>query len=918
MASRRIRFLLAAAAVIFFVGLPLITWAATVWTDYLWFVELGHEQVFVARIWSQIVVGAAFFVGSFLLLFVNMRVARKLAPRAMPIGMPEAIPVQFEMFIERMRTGFGPVLDKLILWGSLGLAWFIGLGMSQQWETFRLALSRVPFGVTDPQFGVDVSFYAFVLPALELVDSWLFDVLILTTILAAVVHLVDGAIQPWARLKGFAPHVKAHLSVLFALIVASRAFSYWIDIWNLNFSPRGQVVGASYTDVHAQLPAYRILIVISIVTALALLLNIRYRGWRLPAITLGVWIVAAIALGGVWPGLVQRFIVAPNEFAREEPYLERNIDMTRRAFGLDQVKGTSFPASEDLTADDIRENQGTLSNVRLWDPEVVQQSYTQLQSIRPYYDFADVDVDRYEVNGRRRQVLVSAREMNSSLLAEQAQTWLNTHVVYTHGNGLVMSPVSEADSRGLPHFYVGEVPPKVRSDVASGSPDLQIDQPRIYFGEDTTEYVIVNANGIDEFDYPQGETNATSRYDGSAGIEIGGFARRIAWALRLGSSQVFFSGYVTPESRVLLRRDLDSRLERLAPFLSFDTDPYPALVDGRVLWVIDGYTWTDRYPYSEYLPDSDVNYMRNSVKVTVDAYSGETTLYAFDPDPITEAWRDIFPGLIVDADQIPDGVREHLRFPQDLFEAQAEIYRTYHMTDPTVFYNKEDQWEIPGIRQGEPMQPYFVLSQLPGAAEEHFYLFQPYTPRNRDNMIGWMATSSDPGNYGERTVYLFPKERVILGPEQVSARINQDPVISPQLSLWNQRGSSVLFGNMLVIPIEDSIVYIQPIFLQAEQTAIPELTTVVVAYSDKVEMKRSLVEALLAVFGEGGGSAEESGTATPDSGGKIADAARAQQLFEDAIAAQRAGDWAEYGALIEELGNVLSELAGVEATTTAE
>jgi hypothetical protein len=903
-----------AILVLTFVVLPLVGWFARVWTDYLWYVDLRQQSVFVTRIVSQLALGALFSVLTFIVLYANLRVARHFAPRVVPVGLPQGVPPQAQLIIDQLRRGASSIIDKVIFYGCLLLAFMNGAAMSAQWETFRLWLGRVPFGVDDPTFGVDAGLWVFTLPAAESLLMWSTDVLVLAILLTALVHFLDGAIQPWARLKGFAPHVKGHLSVLAALLVLTRAFAYWIDIYNLNLSPRGQVTGASYTDVVAQLPALRILIGVSVVTAILLLLNIRYRGWRLPAIALSVWVGAAVLLGGAWPGIVQRFIVAPNEASREAPYIERNIAMTRRAFQLSDVKGAQFKASEDLSAEDIVDNRTTLSNVRLWDPDVVKQSFGQLQTIRPYYEFTDVDVDRYMVNGQMRQVLVSAREIKSSLLADQAQTWVNRHIVYTHGSGIVMSPANEFDTRGLPNFIIGDIPPAVASSVASGSPDLKITQPRIYFGEDTDDYVIVGTTRP-EFDYPKGDDNAFYEYEHDGGVAVGSIMRRIAWALRLGSSQVFFSEYIKPTSRVLVHRDLESRLERLAPWLILEDDPYPVLADGRIVWVIDAYTSSARFPYSQQLDDG-TNYLRNSVKVTVDAFTGETTFYAFDAeDPILKAWGNVFPTLLTSADEMPASIRSHLRYPQGFFSAQAEVYRTYHMTNANTFYNKEDQWEIPGLRQGEAMEPFFVLLQLPGGAREHFYMMQPYTPRNRDNMIGWMAVSSDPENYGERTVYQFPKERVIFGPEQVSARINQDPIISQQLSLWNQRGSGVLLGKMQVIPIEDSIVYIQPLFLQAEQTAIPELTRVIVAYSDKVEMEIDLETALLKVFGAQA-PAETTATPAPGGGGveSAADAARAAQLYEEAVAAQKAGDWATYGSKLAELGRVLERLSSAEAS----
>ena len=906
---RTAAWLMGAVFLLAFVVLPFITWLAGVWVDFAWFTDLGQRAVFVTRIVAQFEVGSVFALLSFVVLYTSMRVARRFAPRAIPVGFPEGTPPQIAEGLDRLRGNMGPFLDKAIFFGALILAFLNGLDMSSNWQTFKLALASVPFGYTDPQFGRDVGFFVFNLPAFNLLAQWLTGILVLTTVLTAVVHVLDGAIQPWARLKGFAPHVKAHLSVLMAFIVLAWGFTYWIDIYELDFSKTGQIIGAGYTDVHAQAPAFRILIVVSIVTALALLANIRFQGWKLPGIALGVWVGASLLLGVAWPALTQAFIVNPNEQAVEAPYIARNIAMTRTAFGLNDVKGKVFPASESLTATGVVADPQTIDNVRLWDPNVVGQSYAQLQSIRPYYEFPDVDVDRYVINGVEQQVLVSAREMNAASLPAQSQTWVNQHLAYTHGFGLVMSPVNSADARGLPQFIIGDIPPTTKS-------DLKITEPRIYFGEATTDYAIVDTKS-QEFDYPIGQDNAYNSYKGKGGVPVGGLFQRLAWAIDLGSTDLLLSPSVSANSRVLVRRDLMTRLKTLAPFLRYEKDAYPILVNGRILWVIDAYTTSDMFPYSEGLPnDPSTTYIRNSVKVTVDAFDGTTTFYAFDKtDPILQAWRKIFPSLVVDGEQIPQEVRDHFRYPQGIFEAQAEIYRTYHMTDPRVFYNKEDQWELPGERLGKIVQPFYVLMRLPGQTLEHFYLMQPYTPRNRDNMIGWVAANSDPENYGDRTVYLFPKDRVVLGPQQVSARIEQDSVISPQLSLWRQGGSQVLLGNMLVLPIKNSIVYIQPLYLQAEQTAIPELTRVIVVYADKVVMEASLQAALLKVFGQTSASVSATGTPSPGTAG-AATIAAAQRLFTEAVAAQRKGDWATYGTKITELGKVLEQLASRPATAT--
>jgi uncharacterized membrane protein (UPF0182 family) len=879
---------------------------ATFFTDLLWFEGLGQQGVFWTTLTSEWITGLAFGAVFFIIMFVNLRIARTMAPRAV-LSSTDEIGFRYEMAIRQVRE----VLEHFFGWAVFGVsaltALFSGAAMAGKWTDFQLWLNQVPFGMTDPQFGKDLAFYFFTLPVYRDVADWLTGALLLSLLLTAVVHVLTGAIRPWARLKGFDPHVKAHLSVLAGLIVVVRAFAYWIDIYELNFSPRGQVLGASYTDVHAQLPALQILIVIALLSGIALIANIRFRGWRLPAIAFGAWVAASILIGGVYPALVQQFRVAPNEVAAEAPYIERNIGMTRAAFGLDQVEVRAFPAEESLVASDIAANADTIDNVRLWDPAIVAQSYQQLQGIRPYYEFGDVDIDRYRIDGVQSQVLISVREMNVGQLAEQAQTWVNQHLVYTHGYGVVVSPVNTVTGQGLPDFILKDIPP-------SGDGVLEVTQPGIYFGEQTSNYVIAGTD-LQEFDYPVGDQNATTSYDGVSGVEMGGLVTRAAFALRFSAPQLLFSSYITPESKVLFRRSLTERLGALAPWLSLDSDPYPAIIDGRVIWIVDGYTASSRFPYSQPVY-GDLNYMRNSVKVTVDAYDGTTTLYAFDEtDPLLATWRAVFPELVKPGSEIPDAVREHLRYPEDLFRVQAEVYKTYHMQDPQVFYNKEDQWALPGESAdgtGTPMDPFYVLMQLPQESAEDFMMMMPFTPRNKDNMIGWMAAKSDPADYGKRIVYTFPKQKLVLGPEQVSARVNQDPVISQQLTLWNQRGSGVLFGNQLVIPIDTSIVYIQPLYLQAEKTAMPQLTRVLVAYGDKVAMEADLKSALAAVFGSGpavsDGADGVGGQTPPDTGD---DALLAQELYAKAIAAQKSGDWAAYGRYIDQLGEVLARLAGL-------
>ncbi len=873
---------------------------ATFYTDALWYSDLGQSGVFWTRIASSWATGVVFFLLFFAILYVNVLIARRMAPKVV-LRATDEVGFRFEMALQQVRDVLEKVSGVALVAISALAALISGAAMASQWSVFRLAMLAVPFGEKDPQFGRDLSFYFFTMPAMRTAADWLTGALAFTLFVTAIVHVLTGAIRPWARLKGFDPHVKAHLSVLGGLMIVVQGFKYWLDIFELSFSPRGQVLGASYTDVHAQIPAYQILIVIAVLSGLALMINIRFKGWRLPAIALGVWLGASILIGGIYPAVVQQFRVSPNEVAAEAPYIERNIAMTRKAFKIEDVVARAFPAEESLTASAVAGDSDTIRNIRLWDPSIVSQSYQQLQGIRPYYSFIDVDVDRYTIDGERRQVLVSLREMNIDQLAEQAKTWVNQHLVYTHGYGAVVSPVNESSGQGLPEFMVRDIPP-------AGTTDLKVDRPAVYYGELTNNYVVA-ATQIKEFDYPVGDQNATTSYEGKTGIAIGNIVRRAAFALRFSAPQMLFSSYITPESKVLFRRSLTERIGALAPFLTLDRDPYAAIIDGKLVWIIDAYTTSDRYPYSERI--GGVNYMRNSVKITMDAYDGTVTMYAFDEtDPLLATWRAVFPDLIVDGSEMPDGVRAHLRYPEDLFRVQAEVYKTYHMLDPLVFYNKEDQWALPGEGDNAPMDPFYVLMKLPQEPVEDFMLMLPFTPRNKDNMIGWMSASSDPANYGRRIVYTFPKQKLVLGPQQVSARVNQDPIISQQLTLWNQRGSGVLFGNMLVIPIENSIVYIQPLYLQAEQTAMPQLTRVLVAYGDSVAMQPDLTTALAAVFG----AAPSQPTGDGDTALTVG---LARDLYLKAIEAQKAGDWAAYGSAIEELGKALEQLSGSAETTVA-
>jgi len=912
--SLRARVLVAIGAVAVF----LIATADTIarfYTDLLWFADMGQPAVFWTRVMSELSVGAAFGVITFAIIYANLLVARRLRPNrtvsAVPMGGPSP-QQQLEDTLRRVRAVLDPWSGLLIFLIAAFIALNIGGTMSGGWETLRLAMTGKLFGTVDPQFGLDVGFFVFTLPALRIIADWLFGILFLALVVTLIAHLYEGGIRPAERFRGFDPHVKAHVSVLLGLIVASKAFDYWLSIYELDFSPRGQVLGASFTDVNAQIPAYWILIVIALLVGVLLMLNIRFKGWRLPMIGLGVWVGASVLVGAVYPALIQQLQVAPNELAFEKPFIQRNITATRSAFDLESVEATAFAATTDLTAADIAEATSTVKNIRLFDPNVVVDSYKQLQEIRFYYDFKDVDIDRYVINGTRRQVLISAREMNVTQLDTTAKTWINRHLVYTHGYGVVVSPVNEVSTEGLPNFYIKDLPSK-------SSTDLKVTVPGIYFGEETTDYAIVDTTQK-EFDYPVGGQNATTEYTGGNGIPVGSLGNRLAFAIVNGDVEILFSSAINPTSRMLYRRTITDRVQTLAPWLTLDGDPYPVIVDGHVLWVLDGFTTSSHYPYSQRETADGVNYIRNSVKVTVDAYTGKTTFYAFDEkDPVLAAFRSLYPTLLADVSTMPAGIRAHLRYPEDLFQVQAEVYKTYHMLDPQVFYNKEDQWALPGESTDNPMVPFYVLMQLPGQSTEDFLLMEPFTPRSKDNMIGWMAAKSDPDTYGQRIVYNFPKQRLIMGPQQIRARLNQEPDISKELTLLNQQGSNVIFGNLLVIPIKDSILYVEPLYLKATQSPLPELKRVIVAYADKIAMDVDLGGALAKVFGAGTtGSTGTTGSVTPSSTPPFsgtADVAAAKSLYAKALAAQKAGDWASYGTYLKQLGTVLDRLAAAASKT---
>lgn len=931
---RRLRVIVLAVVVALILSSSLL---AYFYTDILWFQEVGLTSVLWKSIGTQVVVGLVSGIVVALIIWVNLVLAGRLTPPyRIDVDVPSRDP------LARYREVFGPHLRLLRIGIALAIGVISGLVASGQWQTFLLWANRVPFGVDDAQFGKDVGFYVFELPFLTGILDQLSSVLIFTLVLTIVAHYLQGAIRPDRRLAAVSSGALAHISVLLGFIALVRAAQYWLGQYELAYSTRGVVVGPSYTDVHAHLPALKLLAVISVISAVLFIVNIWVRRISLPLAAVAIWILFAVLAGGLWPLVVQRFSVEPQELQREKPYIARNIAATREGFGLSDVSTQLFPASSSLSDEDVDKNQPLLKNVRLWDPEILADAYEQLQAIRPYYTFPDVDIDRYPVDGETRQVLISARELSQDELPENSRTWSNLKLQYTHGYGIVSSLANQATSVGQPEFLVRDVP----GTVSQGAEALSVDQPSIYFGEDfdSNDYSIVNSEQ-EEIDYPEQSGVARSQYAGKGGVELNSFLRRLAFAIREADTNLVLSSLINEDSRILYYRNIRERVLRAAPFLSLDHDPYVAVVGGRLVWILDGYTSTDNYPYAERfeaassdlplpgLLEGRVNYVRNSVKIVVDPYDGTMDFYIVDPgDPLIQTWKNAFPALFADEEPPPE-LREHFRYPEDLFSLQTEVFLSYHIDDPEGFYAREDEWELPASSEAVSEQsagvqlttseaeidPTYLLLQLPGSTDQEFLITRPVSPRGKKNMVALLAAKSDPEGYGELLTLQFPRQTVVLGPAQVTSLINQDENISPVLSLLRQRGSEVTFGSLVTLPIADSILYIQPLFVTAEDVSIPELKYVVLVSGGDVVFGRTFEEALENLLGTDVSTEEPETPAeepeepteepTQPSGGKklqkLID--RAASLYERAQEALSDGDFETYGRLIDQLGRLLSQ-----------
>jgi len=860
--------------------LPLLVPAlTTLSTEWLWFDSVGFLDVFQTRLGAQWGFTAVGLLFSLAWLGGNLLAAARAAGRRVPVAFK----------INQPRIDLEEQIMAASWIGAILVALVAGLAVGSQWETVLRFSNAASFGISDPVFGQDIGFYLFKWPLLQLLANWGLWLVGLALVGVALVYVGDQLQSGEIKLQ---PAARVHLTLLAVAFLALKAWGYYLQRYDVLYSVHGALHGAGYTDIHVRLPAYNVLTIILGAAAVLMLANLYARKVWLVWAPLAVWLLASLILLDVAPSLVQRLAVTPDELSQERPYIQRSITFTRQAYGLDAIQETPFAGDETLSWKKLEANQDTLTNIRLWDWKPLQQTYRQLQEIRTYYEFGDVDVERYELAEGTRSVMISAREMRTDQLAEQAKTWLNEHLIYTHGQGVVLNTVNEVTAEGLPNLLVRDIPPR------SSDPALQIDRPEIYFGEMENNYVVVGTME-DELDYPQGATNVYTRYEGEAGIPLSSLWRRLSFSMRFGDLPVLISRSITRESRVLMHREIRERIKNVAPFLWLDEDPYIVISDGRLFWIQDAYTYSSRYPYSEPMADQNINYLRNAVKVVVDAYHGRMTFYAADPDdPILQTYSRIYPDLFTPYNEMPAELRKHVRYPEDLFSIQAQMYTTYHMRDPQVFYNREDLWQpATEIRGGQEVQvePYFVIMRLPGKEEGEFMLMLPLTPTGKDNMIAWLYADSDGDDYGQMGVLEFSKQELIYGPRQIEARIDQDPTISQQLSLWNQRGSQVIRGNLMVIPVDGGLIYVEPIFLQSEGGQLPELKRVIVAHGSHIAMQSTLEAALTEVFsGQPPLASEPVETETP--AGDVASLARsAQTHYQAAQACLAEGDWACYG-----------------------
>ncbi|HIK19458.1 MAG TPA: UPF0182 family protein [Leptolyngbyaceae cyanobacterium M33_DOE_097] len=882
-------------------------------TEVWWFSAVQFDSVFWTRITWKLLLWCASFAAYTAFLWGNYRLAMRNA-QSHQWALLETK--------ERQLNAGADLFSNLVATGLIFLtALTAAVASLPAWETVLKFLHATSFGSKDPIFDRDIGFYLFQLPLYESLHQWLLGMVVLAIALVALVYLLKGMIVSNQRYRvEISDRAKSHLNVLLGLLFLMVAWGFWLARYHLLYSSGKAFFGAGYTDVHARLLAYLVMSLLAVGVAILFFIALFRRRFRLPVRGVALFVLAFVLLKIMYPWFMQQFIVNPNELSKEKPYIEHNIRFTQAAYHLADVQQENYSAISQLTRQSLQSEQPTIRNIRLWDYRPLLSTYRQLQEIRLYYKFSDVDVDRYTFDQIYQQVMLSARELAFSQLPKEAQTWVNQRLKYTHGYGLVMSPVNRVAADGLPELFVKDIPPV-------SSVDLSIQRPAIYYGEETENYIFTGTS-TDEFDYASGNANVMTRYSGIGGVAMPSAWHRLAYAYDLGSIQILISNYFTNQSRIHYYRQIQERVKHIAPFLRFDPDPYLTVVDGKLQWILDGYTVSDRYPYSypinqvlttdKALPAASetaingrkINYIRNSVKVVVDAYDGSLRFFVVDEtDPVLKTYRKIFPQLFEPKTTIPSNLKAHFRYPEGLFKIQAQMYLAYHMSDPEVFYNREDLWSLPKqTYEGNEvvMEPYYVIMRLPKEVNSGFILIQPFTPANKDNMIAWMAARSNGEDYGKLLLYSFPKHTLVYGPRQIEARIDQDPQISQQFTLWSQAGSKVIRGDLLVIPIDQSLLYVEPVYLRAEQGELPELKRVIVAYDKAVVMEESLEQSLNAIFG-----VKPAATMPPPVGTEDLSTLRrsALELYQKSQAALRQGDWSAYGRYQKELERVLQKLS---------
>ncbi len=864
-----------------------------IYVDWLFFSKLGFYSVWIKILLTKLVLFSSVFLFIGLVVYLNLVLANRFIvhPHIRIVGDTEPAPP-----LRGMRRAH--------IWTiALIPALLFALSSLSEWQNLLLFFNSTLFHVNDPLFGNDVSFYVFKLPVISWLVNTLLVLNILLIVVIAVVYATSGSflfvkrgVKWWVEID---EKKRKHLAALFAIMFLLIAVESWLKSYDLLYSRQGVVFGAGYTDVHANLWGYKIVAVFSVVTAVSILSYGFHR--RLKTLLYGValLVVVAIVVLGIYPYIVQKFVVEPSEISKEKPYIKDNIKFTRLAYGLNSIVERKFTFGPKKSI--------KLSDVMLWDRRPLKQTYKQLQEIRLYYDFNSVDLDRYYLKefGRVRQVAISVRELNVSQIPSEAQTWVNRHLKYTHGYGVVVSPVDKITEEGLPYFFVSNIPPE------TSFPELKITRPEVYYGEETNDYVLVNTL-TKEFDYPKGDKNVYTSYRGSGGIRLG-LLNKLVFMWKYSTLKFILTSYVTSESRIMIHRNIKERVKVIAPFLLYDNDPYIVINNGKLYWMLDAFTYTDKFPYSQPF-NEEFNYIRNSVKVIIDAYNGDITFYVLDKkDPIIMSYMKIFPKMFKSISEMPDGLKRHIRYPRSLFWIQANMYRAYHMRDPQVFYNREDYWNIPYelyISEKQYVEPYYIMLNLPPSKKKEFIVMLPFTPAKKDNMIAWLAASCDFDNYGKMIAYKFPKESLVYGPMQIEARIDQTPSISQQLTLWSQKGSRVVRGNLLVIPVDNMLFYVEPLYLIAERGELPELKRVIVSDGNAIVMDYDLNDAISNLIGGSSAYTSKGGK------GSISDiyvlSQRAWDTYRRAEDALKQGDWSVYGKMMSELREILKEMAGMK------